>query len=151
MKSMPLPVRLALAVCLTFAATRAGAQCPTAASSATQQSPAIGTNFASGAPVAFQWNAATAPGVVAYEVYVSKVGSGTTTSACFVNAPATSCTANGLADGEWEWVVNTKTSTCTPGVDSGKRTFTLGCGLATPTISSPSDQSTNVATTVTLN
>src|SRR5205085_5271853 len=63
----------------------------------------------------------------------------------------TSCTANGLADGEWEWVVNTKTSTCTPGVDSGKRAFSLGCGLVTPTISSPRDQSTNVATTVTLN
>lgn len=150
MKSTPF-FRLAVAVCFVLAAMRAGAQCPAAAQLATQQSPAANTNFASGAPLSFSWTAATAANVVAYEVDVSKVGSGTTSSYCFVNSPATGCSGAALADGQWEWVVNTKTSTCTAGVDSPKRGFTVGCSLVAPTISSPSDQSTNVPTLITLN
>ncbi|MCU1229455.1 MAG: hypothetical protein JWO97_2339 [Acidobacteria bacterium] len=150
MRSLPLFVRLALAVCITFTALHANAQCPTAGQVANPQSPANGTNFTSGAPIALNWTAATAANVTTYVVYVSKVGSGTTSGYCTASAPGTSCTGSSLADGEWEWAVNTMTTTCPTGVDSTKHNFTVGCGLSAPNISSPTDQATNTPTNVNL-
>jgi hypothetical protein len=152
MRSMSAPMRAALLVCaLVTMAAPLFAQCPAVSDAATPQTPS-GTDFdPATTSITYRWAAPTnAPNVTGFAVFVSKVGSGSATAVCTGNATATSCNGNGLSNGTWEWLVNTKTSTCPAGVDSVKHVFTVGCALAAPVTQSPADQATEVSTTPTL-
>src|SRR5205807_439045 len=139
-----------VAVLALFAAAPGFAQCPTAASAPVAQSPT--GNIAANATVTFSWTPSTASGVTGYDILISKNGSGSTTACSATGATASQCTVAGgfNAGGIYTWLVRAKITGCTPGLDSGVKSFTAGCPTAAPGSQSPADGSTGVALTPTL-
>jgi hypothetical protein len=138
-----------VAVSLLSAFAALGQGCPSQADSAAPTSP-IGVNFPVGSNITFKWSTANTTGVVSYEVDVLAPSSQSSTVACTGTATETSCTAQFTTTGTYTWAVKTRTSTCTAGVASQVKQFTMGCLDQSPTIGSPNDGAQNIPQTPTL-
>jgi hypothetical protein len=127
-----------LLLCAAGAAVDAFAQgCPTTGANPTSP---INVNVAAGA-VTFNWSPSPASGVTGYELKAGTT-TGNATTVCSTNG-ATSCTAS-LSAGSYGWLVRTKFTTC-PSIDSAVKNFTVGCPQTGPSLTSPTNNATNVS------
>src|SRR5947207_8521552 len=119
--------------------------CPTSATAGQPTGP-DGGNFNTGSNIPFTWTASTVSGVT-YDVLVGpNVNSLTVVCA---NQTGTNCSATINTAGSYIWVLKTKKTSCSD-IANGPKTFTVGCLSGAPSIQSPSNNATNVATNVTL-
>jgi len=120
-------------------------QCPGSGTAAQPTGP-DGGNYATGSNIPFTWTAATVSGVT-YDVVVGP-NVNSLTVACS-NQTGTNCSATINTAGQYTWAVKTKKTSCADVVTTFKQ-FTVGCLTNPPALQSPSDNSTNVPTNVTL-
>jgi hypothetical protein len=138
-------VLLGAALWSFLAGASAYAQCPTNTQAASPSSP-VNTTLIAGSKTHYKWNLSTASNVTGYEVYVRQSGAnGTGVRDCSALPSADSCDGSILTAGNYEWMVRTLASNCSPGfVDSSFQPFVVTACSAppAPTLTSPANNTT---------